>query len=111
MVVGILSFLRVVAGGLFVLFLPGFAWTWVFYDGRQTSVLQRCVYSVALSIALISVAFFFCSSIGIPVNLFSSTVILAVITILPLAHILMKRKGLYARLLPGRWRGREQRDT
>lgn len=104
----VLSVLRVVAGALFILFLPGFTWTWVLCDKQRTSILERVVYSFALSVALISIAFFFCSRLGVRIDFLSSLVIVVIITLLPFMHILLRKKGIYARLTPRRWRDEEQ---
>jgi uncharacterized membrane protein len=103
----VISLVRIAAGALFILFLPGFAWTWVFYDKEKTGALERVVYSVALSIALLSAAFFFCNLfLGIGINMLSSFIIVSILTILAPAHIRLRRMGAYRWFLPRRWRER-----
>jgi len=107
---GLLSFLRVVAGTLFLMFVPGFAWTWVFYEKEKTGVLERVVYSIALSIALVSIAVFFANRfLGIRVNLLNSFIILVILTALPPVHIVLKRKGLYEKWVPKVFKGRTKK--
>jgi uncharacterized membrane protein len=56
----VLEGLRVVFGSLFVLFLPGFAWSFVFFDKAKKEIdwLERGVLSIGLSIALVPLAVF-----------------------------------------------------
>ena len=97
------SAVRVVLGGLFILFVPCFAWTWVFYPRGRVDVIERMIYSVALSIALISIAFFFCNRfLGIGINMLNSFFIVATLTILAPVYAQLKRRCLFARLT--RWR-------
>lgn len=104
----VLSFFRVVAGAAFVLFVPGYAWSRVFYRKGSIGFVERALYSVAISIALVSVAFFFCNLfLGIPINMLSSTVILVFLTILAPIHILLRKRGVYARLAPQLRRSRK----
>lgn len=100
---GFVSFVRIVAGTAFILFVPGFAWTWVFYGKDRLGALERTVYSVAISIALLSVTFFFCNRfLGIGINMLSSSVIVVVLTLMAPVHMQLKARGIYGRLLPGK---------
>ncbi len=86
--------------------MPGFAWTWVFYAKGEAEALERIAYSFALSIALLSVAFFFCNRLlGIDINTLNSALIIAAVTALPPLHVLLKRKGIYEGLKPRRRSG------
>ena len=49
---GPVPFLRAFLGLLLVFFLPGFAWTLIFF--RQLTVIERVVLSFGLSIALVT---------------------------------------------------------
>ena len=50
--------LRLVFGGIFVLFAPGFAWSYVFFARRKIDVIERLALSFGLSIALVPLAVF-----------------------------------------------------
>jgi hypothetical protein len=56
--------------------------------------------------------FFMNLLIGIKINVASSFMLIMVLTLIPLAHIYIKRKGLYERLPFKRWRdGKEREET
>ena len=83
-----LASLRIVFGSIFVLFLPGFVWTWAFFPeqhGEKSSSidwLERTALSFALSIAIVPLAVFYLNLIGIKINVLnSSLIILGVIII------------------------------
>jgi len=44
--------MRVILGFILVFFLPGFAWTLVFFSGRQINIIERLALSLGLSIAV-----------------------------------------------------------
>lgn len=95
----IVSMVRVAAALAFLLFVPGFAWTWVIFGEETIGTLERVVHSVFLSIALLSAAYFFANLwFRIPVNLPASAAVVAAITAIPLIHLWMRRKGVYARM-------------
>jgi uncharacterized membrane protein len=50
--------LRLVFGGIFVLFAPGFAWSYVFFRRRKIEWIERLALSFGLSIALVPLAVF-----------------------------------------------------
>lgn len=106
---GFLALLRSIAALALLMFIPGLAWTWVFFPKREIGALERFVYSIALSIALVSIAVFFMNQVvGIRINVASSLIIIVVLTAIPLAHIYLKRRGLYKRLPFKRLRDREE---
>jgi uncharacterized membrane protein len=54
----ILDGLRLFFGGLFVLFLPGFAWSYVFFARKNIDWIERLALSFGLSIALVPLSIF-----------------------------------------------------
>ena len=50
----ILEILRMVFSGLFVLFVPGFIWGYVFFPGRNIDWIERVAISIGLSIAMVT---------------------------------------------------------
>ena len=54
----ILEIVRLVIGGFLVLFVPGFVWSWVFFDKKEIDWLERIALSFGLSIALVPMTVF-----------------------------------------------------
>ncbi|MDP2729991.1 MAG: DUF1616 domain-containing protein [Dehalococcoidales bacterium] len=54
----VLEVLRMFFGGLFVLFLPGFAWSYVFFAKKNIDWIERAALSFGISIALVPLAVF-----------------------------------------------------
>ncbi len=81
---------RVIMGTILVFFLPGFAWTIVFF--RQLKPLERIPISIALSIVLVTLSLLFASRIfGTVINGFNAVLIIVTVTALPvLVHFLVK---------------------
>ena len=101
-----LDWIRSIAALLFLMFIPGFAWTWVFFKKREVGMLERSVYSVALSIALLAIALFFANRfLGVKLNVLSSFIIVVVLTAIPFTHMFLSKRGYYERLRPGRSKG------
>ena len=92
-----LSIVRAILGFMLVFFLPGFAWTLVFF--RQINVIERVALSFGISIAVVTLSLFFINKlIGVRVTGFNSVLIIIVITILPVI-------GYYLNKLIRRCRG------
>ena len=78
-----IEILRVFFGSMFVLFLPGFVWSYVFFEKGKIDEIERIALSFGLSIALVPLAVFWLNWIfKVKINLINtSLVILALIGI------------------------------
>jgi uncharacterized membrane protein len=54
----ILELLRIPIGSVFVLFLPGYAWSFVFFKKDEIDLIERIALSFGLSIALVPLIVF-----------------------------------------------------
>lgn len=76
--------IRAILGFILIFFLPGFAWTLVFFKGRQINVVERVVLSLGLSIAVVTLSILFMNVVaGIKINATNSVVIIIAIVIIP----------------------------
>ncbi len=76
--------IRAILGFILVFFLPGFAWTLVFF--KQINIIGRVAFSLALSIVVVTFSLLLANRLfGIKLTGFNSALIIIVITILPVA--------------------------
>ena len=89
--------IRAILGFILVFFLPGFAWTLVFF--KQISVIERMVLSFALSIVIVTLSLLLANRlIGIRITGFNSALVIIVVTIVPvvayyLNRLIRRRRG------------------
>jgi len=84
-----LPFIRVSLGFILVFFLPGFAWTLVFF--RRISVIERVVFSFGLSIVVVTLCIFSLNKlIGVKITGFNSVLIITVFTVVPVVFYYLK---------------------
>lgn len=87
-----LPFVRAILGFILVFLLPGFAWTLVFFKGKQIGVLERGALSFGLSIALVTLSLFFINRvIGVSINGFNAVLIIMAITIVPVTFYYLNK--------------------
>ncbi|MFC1945242.1 hypothetical protein ACFLWF_00645 [Chloroflexota bacterium] len=100
----ILVLLRIVMVLVLVFFLPGFAWTLIFF--KQITRIERLIMSFGLSIALTTLGIVF-SNVILNINLtgMNALLIIILITIVPLAIF------FGGRYFPPRPQIREKTDT
>ena len=80
-----LSILRVILGFIIVFFLPGFAWTLVFFRGKRINILERAALSFGLSIALVTLSILALHLLfGVMITGFNAVIIILIITVIPL---------------------------
>jgi uncharacterized membrane protein len=54
----VLDILRMIFGGIFVLFVPGFCWSFLFFKRKSIDSIERIALSFGLSIALVPLTVF-----------------------------------------------------
>ncbi len=92
-----LPIIRAILGFILVFFLPGFAWTLVFF--RQINVIERVTLSFGLSIVVVTLSLLLLNRlIGISITGFNSVLVIVAITILPalvyyLNRLIKRRRG------------------
>jgi len=88
----LLSLFRIVFGSVFVLFIPGFAWTYLFFDRDEIDVVERIALSFGLSIALVPLSVFYLNYLfGVRITLVNCAIIISVLTLAPLGWFRVKR--------------------
>lgn len=90
-----LPIIRAILGFILVFFLPGFAWSLVFF--KQINVIERVTLSFGLSIVVITLGLLLLDRlIGISITGLNSVLVIVAITVLPLLvyylNRLVKRK-------------------
>ncbi len=95
-----LESLRITFGSIFVLFIPGFIITYIFFprtkefdssdkhEKGSIDWIERVALSFALSIAIVPLAVFYLNLIGIKINLFNS--FLTILAIIIISAIILK---------------------
>lgn len=82
--------LRAAAGFVIVFFLPGFAWTFVFFN--RVSVIERIVLSLGLSIAIVTLGVLVLHVLfGITITGSTSLITIAAIIVLAVITFFIKR--------------------
>ena len=85
-----LPVIRAILGFVLVFFLPGFAWTLVFF--RQIKVLERILLSFTLSIVVVTLSLFFANWIlGLRLTGLNSVLVIIVVTVLPVVIYYLNR--------------------
>ena len=83
--------IRGILGFILVFFVPGFAWTLVFF--RQVNILERVALSFGLSIAVVTLSILVLNQfIGISINGRNSLLIIIVITVIPVVIYYFNRR-------------------
>ena len=83
---------RAVLGTVLVLFLPGYAWTLVFFRGRQINIIERIALSMGLSIAVVTLSILALNLVaGVTINGFNGVLIILTVTAVPVAVYFIRR--------------------
>ena len=87
----VLDILRMIFGGIFVLFVPGFCWSFIFFKRKSIDLIERIALSAGLSITLVPLTVFWLNWI-FDMRITELSVILTVSVLSILAIILYKTK-------------------
>ncbi len=87
-----LPVIRALLGFILVFFLPGFAWTLVFFKGKQINVVERIALSFGLSIAVVTISLLSLNIlIGIRITGFNSVLVIIAATIIPVVFYYLNK--------------------
>ena len=94
-----LSFLesaRIIFGSVYVLFLPGYLLTFIFFHSSKSQIdqLERFALSIALSIAIVPLIVFYINLIGIKISALTTfSAVLAILVICALILFFINKNG------------------
>lgn len=72
---------RIVFGLVFVIFLPGFVWSFVLFKNDTINLIERFTFSIVLSITIVPLIIFFFNKIGVKINTINCVLEILSITI------------------------------
>jgi len=91
--VEILEIIKIITGSIFVLFLPGFAWSFVFFKKDEIDWIERIALSFGLSIAIVPLVVFWLNYfLGVKTNFLNVSIIILALT--GTAAVILKGKIL-----------------
>ncbi|OYT54186.1 MAG: hypothetical protein B6U72_03220 [Candidatus Altiarchaeales archaeon ex4484_2] len=74
--------LRAVTGFILVLFLPGYAFSYALFPGKEIDLLERIALSIGLSISLVVLSTLALNTLlGVAINLINSLLVILTITL------------------------------
>lgn len=94
-----IEILRMIFGSIFVLFIPGLVWSFVFFGKKEIDWIERVALSFGLSIALVPLTVFYLNYLfSVPINLVNAS--LTIVGICAVGGIIykLKEKGKFKNL-------------
>lgn len=86
--------LKIVFGSFYVLFLPGFILSYLFFKKGKIDWIERIALSFALSIAIVPLFIFYLNMLGMKLNFINcSLAVLEIILISIMIKIIIKRRS------------------
>jgi uncharacterized membrane protein len=86
--------LRMIFGGLFVLFIPGLAWSYVFFLRKNIDWIERVTISFGLSIALVPLSVFWLNWVfDMKITLLSTSLTVCGLIVIAVFFILARKFG------------------
>ncbi|MBU0597472.1 DUF1616 domain-containing protein [Patescibacteria group bacterium] len=83
---------RLVFGAVFVIFIPGFIWTWVIWSKDKIDNLERTTLSIVFSIAIVPLLVFILNKIGLLINTLDVIIEIFVICLIGIILLIFKNK-------------------
>jgi len=90
----IVEVIRIFFGSVFILFVPGFAWSYVFFARKNIDWIERVALSFGLSIALVPLSVFWLNWLfQVKVTLLNTALIVCGLTLIPAVYTFVKRSS------------------
>jgi uncharacterized membrane protein len=91
----VLNVLRVFFGVVFILFLPGYAWSFVFFMRREIEWVERIAISFGLSIVLVPLTVFLLFWLfHLHITLVNTAVATSALIVTPLCYLVIRKRSL-----------------
>lgn len=84
---------RIVFGYVFALFLPGFLWTFALLDRQRISGLERLVFAVGLSVAMVPLLIFAANQLGVSTTPLSIALEISFLVVVACILIMRRRRS------------------
>ena len=89
---GVLDWFRMIFGLIFILFVPGFSWSYLLFKRDRIDWVERIALSVGISIALVPLAvLWFNFLFGMGISLLSVSLLVCFLTVIPLVYFRINR--------------------
>jgi uncharacterized membrane protein len=85
---------RIVFGSVYVLLIPGFVISFIFFSKTSIDWIERIALSFALSIAIVPLVVFYLNLIGIKINLLNSFLTILGIIAVSFGILLWKKRDI-----------------
>ncbi len=88
------NILQIILGSIFVLFIPGFAWTFIFFGRDKIDAVERIALSFGLSIAMVPLIIFYTGNLlGVKVTFINSVIEILLLTLIPSVLCIAKNRA------------------
>lgn len=88
------NILTIIFSFIFVLFIPGFIWTYVFFAKGKIDAIERFALSVALSLAIVPLFVFYTNLMGVPID--KTNVLVLIIIVCCLGGLIIIARNVFA---------------
>jgi hypothetical protein len=88
--------LRISSSFIFLFFLPGFTWSWVFFEPKKVTTLVRIAFSVVLSVGLVPTSIILAYTVKIKVTAISTITVTALLIIAGACLRIFMHRGEHA---------------
>ena len=90
----ILEGLRIFFGAVFILFLPGFVWSYVFFARKSIDWIERVALSFGLSIALVPLTVFWLNWVfDVKITLLNTSLMICSLAAIPAVCVLIRKSS------------------
>lgn len=89
-----LEIMMTIFSSIFVLFLPGFVWSFVLFPRKnEIDWIERIVLSFGLSIAIVPIMIFYINRMtGVKINILNNTIIIVIFVVIGIGTYILKEK-------------------
>ncbi len=76
-----------------MLLIPGLAWSFVLFNKPEITWLERTVFSIGLSVALVPISVFLANRyLNVSINILNSIIVISVVSALPGPWLYLKQR-------------------
>ena len=87
-----MAIIQIIISIIFLLFIPGFFVSLIFFKEKEIDTIERIALSFALSVAIVPLLVFYINLVGVKINIYSVSFIISIVLFISILTLLIQNE-------------------
>ena len=87
-----MEIIQIIISIIFLLFIPGFFVSHIFFKEKEIDIIERIALSFALSVAIVPLLAFYLNIMGVKINIYSVSFVISIVLFISILTLLIQNE-------------------